>query len=135
MRKQKAPLIYSLWICLFCAIAIAPGAASAMKAEKLALFTDALETAGQVDAYETYCKTPKAEKDKLSDRILAGAKKHGATPEEIGTLTSARDKATTEKLESFKTETADCKNVDFLFEKYALLQKLGEQTSAIIGAE
>ena len=106
-----------------------------MKAEKLALFTDALETAGQIDAYEIYCKTPKAKKGRLSERILAGAKKHGATPEEINALTSTKDKAREEKLGLFKDEAADCKNVDFLFEKYVLLQKLGEQTSAIIDAE
>lgn len=119
----------------FCATAIAPGVASAMNAEKLGLFTKALETAGQIDAYETYCKTPKAKKGKLSDRILAGAEKHGAAPEEVRALTTARNNAAAEKLESFKAETADCKNVDFLFEKYVLLQKLGEQTSAIIDAE
>lgn len=135
MRKQKTALIRPLRVCLFCVIAFVPGLALAMKAEKLALFTEALETAGQIDAYETYCKTPKAKQGKLSDRILAGAEKHGAGPDEIKALTSARNKATTEKLDSFKAETADCKNVDFLFEKYVLLQKLGEQTSAIIDAE
>lgn len=117
-----------------CAVlAGAPGTARAMSPERLALFSEAVETAAAIDAYESYCKTPRS-RAKISDRILAGAQKRQATADQIRALTSARDSGAAERIKKFESDKPDCKNVDFLFEKYVLIQKLEDQTFAIMDA-
>lgn len=113
--------------------AAAPAFAQGKPMDKalVALYAQAIETAAQIDAYETYCKTPKS-KNKISDRILSGMGRRGGGKADLETLSAARDKILAEKTAAFAAEGADCKNVDFLFEKYVLVQKLEEQTFAIM---
>lgn len=112
------------------ALAAANGQGSG-PSEKIQMFQEAVDTAAQIDAYEAYCKTAKAHR-KISDQILEAATKRGVTAAVVTGLRSDRDKALAGKLAALKNEGADCKNVDFLFGKYVLVQKLDEQTAAIV---
>lgn len=109
-------------------------AADTKAPDRRALYEQAVETAARIDAYETYCKTPKARRP-ISDRILAGAARRGVPSADVKALTAARDAAAAEKAGAFADQKPDCKNVDFLFEKYVLVQKLEEQTFAIMDSE
>ncbi len=111
--------------------ASASGQESGPSSEKVQMFHEAVDTAAQIDAYEAYCKTAKAN-HKISDQILEAATKRGVAAAAVAELRSGRDKGLADKLEALKSEGSDCKNVDFLFGKYVLVQKLDGQTAAIV---
>ena len=102
-----------------------------LQARDLRVFTQSVTLGAQLDAYETFCEEPPMRP--LAQRILATAAQKKASEPQILTLTDLANETYHATLQTLGTESPDCKDVDFMFEKYSLYQKLNTYVTQISG--
>ncbi|MCB9978425.1 MAG: hypothetical protein H6862_02310 [Rhodospirillales bacterium] len=98
--------------------------------DRLSLFSDSAETAAKLDAIDLYCKEEKP--GLYADQILTGAVRQGAGRAQKKDIKGRATKARTESTKKLKSAKPDCKDVEFMFDKYALLDKLDRQIKILI---
>lgn len=98
--------------------------------DRLSLFSDSAETAAELDAIDLYCKAEKP--GHYADQIVAGATRQGAGKSQEKSLHARIAKARAASARKHKSSKPDCKDVDFMFDKYALLDKLDRQIKVLV---
>lgn len=128
MTHKTGPLIASLTLLIFMGL---PCPAHAdLTPERLRLFSDTVATAAQMDAIDAYCKEEKP--GLYADQIVTGAVRQGAGKAQKKELKARATKTRAESTKKLKSAKSDCKDVEFMFDKYALLDKLDRQIKVLV---
>lgn len=98
--------------------------------ERLTLFVEAAASAAEMDAMDAYCKTP--EKGAYAEQIVAGAVRQKASPPQVKQVKEKVAQVKAQSTKRLQAEKPDCKSVEFMFRKYALLDTLDRQIKALV---
>ncbi len=97
---------------------------------RFALYEETITVAGELDAYDTYCETEK--ESSLNTKVLLGAENETGSEAQLKSLRKTAKSAHDLKLERLELSSLPCNDIDFMFEKYSLFQKMNDLTARLL---
>lgn len=126
-------VLAGLWIV---GVSLAPGlllsfpARAALTDKRLALFLEAASSAAEMDAMDAHCKVE--QKGEYARQIVAGSVRQKADAEQTKQVEERAARVRAESAKKLQVEKPDCRSVEFMFRKYALLDTLDRQIKALV---